>query len=74
MSPRSLLVPACAGLVLMVSGCGGESLHRLAYGAVQSAGQQRCLDSSPSSESISCLDHVGYDEYQRRRREVASTR
>lgn len=74
MSPRFLLAPACAGLTLMATGCSGDALHRLTYGAVQSAGQQRCLVNSPANESIGCLDNVSFDEYQRQRREVASTR
>jgi hypothetical protein len=74
MSPRFLLAPACAGLTLMASGCSSDTLHRLGYAAVQSAGQQRCLVYSPANESISCLDNVSYDEYQRQRREVASAR
>jgi hypothetical protein len=73
MSAHFQLIPACAGVSLLLAACSTESLQRLAYGAVQSAGQQRCLDNSPSSHSIRCLDQVSYDEYQRERREVAST-
>jgi hypothetical protein len=69
--PMLFLVGACS-FALMAGGCGRDSLHRLAYGAVQSAGQQRCLDYSPSGQSMSCLSSQSYDEYQRQRRELAA--
>lgn len=52
------------------TGCTSDSLKRVAYGAVQSTGQEQCMNSSPATRSIDCIRNMPYDEYQRRRAEA----
>ena len=55
--------------LLLTSGCDRESVSRLAYGTVQSMGQQRCMDTTLSSQWNDCMKSQGYDEYQRKRQD-----
>jgi len=61
-------------LAAALAGCSGESIRRVAYGAVQSTGQEQCMNSTPAAKSINCIHNMSYDEYQRRRDEAHGTR
>jgi hypothetical protein len=60
-------------ITVVVSGCTKDSLQRLAYGAVQNAGQETCINTSPAAKTIHCLGSVSYDQYKRDRAEVNSS-
>lgn len=57
--------------ILFVSACDRDSVRRLAYGTVQNMGQQRCMDTTLSSQWNDCIKSQSYDDYQRKREELA---
>ena len=63
---RFLVALPGVALLALASGCSTEALRRAAYETMQNVGQQEC----EKSMSSDCEKRVGYDQYQRERKEL----
>lgn len=58
----------CIALIALASGCSSESAKRTAYETLQNVRQQECI----KNPSMNCENREGYDDYERRRKELDS--
>ncbi|MDD5037062.1 MAG: hypothetical protein PHE55_20235 [Methylococcaceae bacterium] len=65
-----LITAAFLAILFLLPGCSTDTIKRMAYGSVQSYGQEKCQQNIPSGWSKDCQRKESYDEYQRKRQEV----
>ena len=60
----------CLAIVVLVSGCSSETAKRTTYETLQNVHQRECLK-NPSAE---CEKREYYDDYERKRKELDSSK
>ena len=62
--------PLCLVSLILVAGCSSESAQRTAYETLQNVRQRECF----KNLSPDCEKRESYDEYQRKRKELDSSK